>query len=170
MRNFLFGLIFSYAFLSQSVSAVETCSRIAVINYQEVLVDSNASEKGEGLRYHLEKDPVAKSYLDSYQKNSAIRWPNALLGTAGTGLLLFGFFTSDSQDRQVYLISGGATILVNFLIARTLEVTNEANLNRAVEEYNKRNLPKIYFNPDSNLQGSASFPGFKIGLAKDWSF
>ncbi len=150
--------------------AVETCSRIAIINYQEVLVDSNASEKGEGLRYHLEKDPIAKQYLDSYQKNSAIHWPNAVLGTAGTSLLLFGFFTSDSQDRQVYLISGGATILVNFLIARTLEVTNEENLNRAVEEYNKRNLPKIYFNQDSNPQGSASFPGFKVGLIKDWNF
>lgn len=170
MRYFL--LLFSIFIISCSdkVSAVETCSRIAIINYQEVLVDSNASEKGEGLRYHLEKDPVAKQYLDSYQNNSAIRWPNALLGTAGTGLLLFGFFTSNSEDRQLYLISGGATILVNFLVARTLEVTNEANLNRAIEEYNKRNLPKIYFNPDSNLQGSTGFPGFKIGLAQDWSF
>lgn len=150
--------------------AVETCSRIAVINYQEVLVDANASEKGEGLRYHLEKDPVAKQYLDTYQKNSAIRWPNALLGTAGTGLLLFGFFTANPQDRQVYLISGGATILVNFLIARTLEVTNEANLNRAIQEYNKRNLPKIFFNPDDNRESNAGFEGFKIGLNKDWSF
>lgn len=170
MRYFLFGLSIFCVFMSQAAKAVETCSRIAIINYQEVLVDSNASEKGEGLRYHLEKDPVAKQYLDSYQKNSAIRWPNAVLGTAGTGLLLVGFFTSDSQDRQVYLISGGATILVNFLIARTLEVTNEENLNRAIEEYNKRNLPKIYFNQDSNLQGNTNFPGFKIGLAKDWSF
>lgn len=170
MRYFLLVFLISNIFLSFPSGAVETCSRIAIINYQEVLVDSNASEKGEGLRYHIEKDPVAKEYLDNYQNNSAIRWPNALLGTAGTGLLLFGFFTSDSQDRQVYLISGGAAILVNFLIARTLEVANEANLNRAIEEYNKRNLPKIYFNPDSSLQGDAGFTGIKIGLAKDWSF
>lgn len=171
MRNFLFGFLFLALLVAPLTSnAVETCSRIAIINYQEVLVDSNASEKGEGLRYHLEKDPVAKEYLDTYQKNSAIRWPNALLGTAGTGLLLFGFFSSNSGDRQIYLISGAATILVNFLIARTLEVTNEANLNRAVEEYNKRNLPKIYFNPEGNRETSAGFPGFKIGLAKDWSF
>ncbi|MDD4973035.1 MAG: hypothetical protein PHY93_01725 [Bacteriovorax sp.] len=173
MRNFLFGLVLIFALSLQNVSAVETCSRIAIINYQEILVDSNASEKGEGLRYHLEKDPKALQYLNNYQENSAIRWPNALLGTAGTGLLLFGFFTSDSQDRQLYLISGAATILVNFLVARTLEVTNEANLNKAVEEYNKRNLPKIYFNPENNPQGpqgNMSFPGFKIGLAKNWSF
>lgn len=170
MRYFLFGLIFSYALWGQQANAVETCSRIAIINFQEILVDSNASEKGEGLRYHLEKDPVAKDYLDNYQNNSAIRWPNALLGTAGSGLLLFGFFTSNSEDRQTYLISGAATILVNFLVARTLEVANEVNLNRAVEEYNKRNLPKIYFNPDSNLQGNVAFPGFKVGMAMDWSF
>ena len=135
-----------------------------------MLVDSNASDKGEGLRYHLEKDPVAKEYLETYQKNSTIRWPNAILGTAGTGLLLFGFFTSNSQDRQIYLISGGATVLVNFLMAKTLEMTNENNLNRAVEEYNKRNLPKIYFNPDGNHQGNSNFPDIKFGLAKDWSF
>lgn len=170
MRYFLFGLIFSFALSSIQVSAVETCSRIAIINYQEILVDSNASEKGEGLRYHLEKDPVAKEYLDIYQKNSAIRWPNALLGTAGTGLLIFGFFTKDTQNRQIYLVSGAATILVNFLVAKTLEVANEVNLNRAVEEYNKRNLPKIYFNPENNNQGSTNFPGIKIGLAQAWSF
>lgn len=171
MRYFFLELIFLLFFLgTQVVGAVETCSRIAIINFQEVLVDANASEKGEGLRYHLEKDPVAREYLELYQRNSAIHWPAALLGTAGSGLLLYGFFSGNSEDRQVYLISGGATILVNFLIARTLEVTNEANLNRAVEEYNKRNLPKIFFNPQSNLQGSLSFPGFKIGLTKDWSF
>lgn len=170
MRYFLFGLIFGIILGPQKVLAVETCSRIALINYQEVLVDSNASEKGEGLRYHLEKDPIAKSFLDSYQANSASRWPNAVIGTAGTGLLLFGFFTANSQDRQIYLISGGAAILVNFLIARTLEVANEVNLTRAVDEYNKRNLPKIFFTPENNHQGSIDFPGLKMGLAKDWSF
>jgi hypothetical protein len=70
----------------------------------------------------------------------------------------------------VYLITGGTAILVNFLVARTLEMANEANLVRAIEEYNKRNLPKIYFTPESNLQGNMNFPGIKIGLSKDWSF
>ncbi|MDO9183265.1 MAG: hypothetical protein Q7U04_12705 [Bacteriovorax sp.] len=170
LRYFLFVFLLFEFLGPKSLNAVETCSRTAIINYQEVLVDSNTSEKGEGLRYHLEKDPVAKTYLDTYQKQSVIGWPNALIGTAGTGLLLFGFFTSNSQDRQIYVIAGSATILVNFLIARTLEVANEVNLNRAIEEYNKRNLPKIYFNPENNLQGNSSFPGLKIGLAKDWSF
>lgn len=169
LRYFLLVFLFIFALSSKPAFSVETCSRVAIINYQEVLVDSNASDKGEGLRYHLEKDPIAKSYLDTYQKHSAIRWPNAIIGTAGTGLLLFGFFTANSQDRQVYLISGSAAILVNFLIAKTLEVANEANLNRAIEEYNKRNLPKIYFNPE-NIQGNMNYPGIKIGLIQDWSF
>ena len=170
MRYFIFVLLFSWILSSEVLHAAETCSRIAFINFQEVLVDANASEKGEGLRYHLEKDPVSKAYLDTYQKNSAIHWPGAVLGTAGTGLVLVGFFTSNSQDRQVYLISGVAAIFVNFLISRTLEVSNETNLNRAIEEYNKRNLPKIYFTPDNVPQANLSFPGFKIGLAQDWSF
>jgi hypothetical protein len=170
LRYFFLGFLLLLSLPSQNVIAVETCSRVAVINYQEILVDSNASEKGEGLRYHLEKDAVAKEYLNTYQKNSTIRWPNALLGTAGTGLVLFGFFSSNAQDRQILLVSGAATILVNFLIARTLEVANEVNLNKAIEEYNKRNLPKIYFNTDNPQAGNDGFPGFKVGLAKDWSF
>ncbi len=162
-------LVFALIFCSFKVSAVETCSRIAIINYQEVLVDANTSEKGEGLRYHLEKDPIALEYLNTYQKNSTIKWPSAVLGTAGTGLLLYGFFNSDSEDRRLYIISGTATILVNFLIARTLEVTNESNLNRAIEEYNKRNLPKIFFNPEGT-QSQINFSNIKLGLVQQWTF
>ncbi len=170
MRNFLLLFILFGIICNQTANAVQTCSRVAVINFQEVLVDSNASEKGEGLRYHLEKDPIALEYLNTYQKNSAIHWPNAIIGSAGTGLLLLGFFSSNSQDRQIYIISGSATILVNFLIARTLEVGNEVNLNRSIEEYNKRNLPKIYFNPGDDRESRLDFSGLKIGLAKEWSF
>lgn len=166
MRLFL---VFILIFTSASAFAVETCSRIAIINYQEVLVDSNTSQRGEGLRYHLEKDPIAKQYLDTYQKNSGIRWPSAVLGTAGTGLLLYGFFNSDSENRRLYIISGTATILVNFLVARTLEVANEANLNKAIEEYNKRNLPKIFFNPEATTS-QFDFSNVKIGLAQQWTF
>lgn len=156
-------------FSSIGAQAVETCSRIAIINYQEVLVDSNTSQRGEGLRYHLEKDPIAKQYLDAYQENSGIRWPSAVLGTAGTGLLLMGFFNSDSENRRLFIISGTATILVNFLVARTLEMANETNLNKAIEEYNKRNLPKIFFNPEGT-QSQMDFSQFKIGLAQQWTF
>lgn len=166
MRIFL---IFLLIFSSISAHAVETCSRVAIINYQEVLIDSNTSEKGEGLRYHLEKDPIALQYLNTYQKNSGIRWPSAVLGTAGTGLLLYGFFNSNSEDRRLFIIAGTTTILVNFLVARTLEVSNEANLNKAIEEYNKRNLPKIYFSPEAS-QSQINFSNIKLGLVQQWTF
>ncbi|MBC7712837.1 MAG: hypothetical protein H7177_05835 [Rhizobacter sp.] len=169
MRNFLVILLI---FVSLPVFAVETCSRIAIINYQEVLVDSNTSEKGEGLRYHLEKDPVALQYLNTYQKNNSVKWPSAVIGTAGTGLLLMGAFSSNPEDRRTFLITGVATIAVNFLVARTLEITNEANLKKAVEEYNKRNLPKIFFNPDNpeGTQGQIDFSKIKVGLVQQWTF
>ena len=167
-----FFLAFLLIFVSLPLYAIETCSRIAIINYQEVLVDANTSEKGEGLRYHLEKDPVALEYLNTYQKNSGIRWPSAVLGTAGTGLLLYGFFNSDPEDRRVFILAGTTTILVNFLVARTLELTNEANLNKAIEEYNKRNLPKIFFNPENpeGTQSQIDFSKMRIGLMQQWTF
>jgi hypothetical protein len=163
-------LFFALFFLQPNLlRATETCSRIAVINFQEVLVDTNSTDKGEGLRFHLEKDPVAKEYLNLYQKNSAVTWPSAVIGTTGTGILLYGFFNRDSVDRPIFLISGAAVILVNFLIARTVEFTNEKNLTRSIEEYNKRNLPKIYFNPE-NPQGNFDLKQVKISLNKEWSF
>jgi hypothetical protein len=158
--------------VSLPVSALETCSRVAIVNYQEVLIDANSAEKGEGLRYRLEKDPVALEYLNTYQKNSRIKWPSALLGTAGTGLLLLGVFSSNPDDRRAYVITGLATIAVNFLVTRTLEITNEVNLNKAIDEYNKRNLPKIFFNPDNleGTQGQINFSKIKIGLVQQWTF
>ncbi len=167
-----FFLVFLLIFVTLPVSAVETCSRIAIINYQEVLVDANTSEKGEGLRYHIEKDPVALGYLNTYQKNSSRKWPSAVLGTAGTGLLLAGFFNSDSEDRRTFILAGATTFIVNFLVARTLEITNEENLNKAVEEYNKRNLPKIFFNPETpeGTQSQIDFSKMKLGLMQQWTF
>ena len=167
-----FFLAFLLIFVTLPAFAIETCSRIAIINYQEVLVDANTSEKGEGLRYHLEKDPVALQYLNTYQKNSGIKWPSAVLGTAGTGLLLYGFFNSDTEDRRIYVMAGTATILVNFLVARTLELSNEVNLNKAVEEYNKRNLPKIFFNPENpeGTQSQIDFTKIRVGLMQQWTF
>lgn len=162
-------LVLSLLFLTINAHAAQTCSRIAVINYQEVLVDSNSSEKGEGLRFHLEKDPVAKEYLDKYQKGTRSRWHNAVLGTAGTGLLLAGVFNSDSDSRKILLISGASTLLVNFLLSRTIEMNNESNLNHAIEEYNKRNLPKIYFNPEET-RSQLDLTNYRVGIMKQWTF
>lgn len=168
IRTFI--LIFT-VFLSNYSMAVETCSRIAIINYQEVLVDTNSTEKGEGLRFHLEKDKTAKTYLDAYQDGTKIQPINAVMGTLGTSMLLGGILTnSDGNNRKQILLVGGATLMIiNFLVAKTMETSNEENLKKAIEEYNKRNLPKIYFNP--NQTGDRDIgPGVSFMLEKSWSF
>jgi len=164
------SLIFLFfALIHSSTHAVDTCSRIAIINYQEVLVATNSTEKGEGLRYHLEKDPVAKNYLDKYQQGTQIRWENAVLGTVGTGLLIGGALVQSGGSKSPMIIGGITTMIVNFLLAKTFENSNEENLNKAIEEYNKRNLPKIYFNPG---QSSSKDGDNKVSflLNKSWTF
>lgn len=159
---------------SQSHST-DACSRTAIIGHQEILVDTSSSQKGEGLRFFLEQDPAAKSYLDEYQDNSHIRWQNAALGTAGTGLIIAGILSNvSSETRQNLYVSGVSLILVNFLVARTLEMTNERNLVRAIDEYNKRNLPRIHFSPEGPTSPSTFYQkeqeGPAITLSKSWSF
>jgi hypothetical protein len=148
----------------------ETCSRVAIINFQEILVDTNSSQKGEGLRFYLEKDKIAESYLDLYQENSKIKWHNAALGSAGTGLILAGLFTSsDRNARQTLLVGGATMILINFFVSKTQENANEANLRRAVDEYNQRNLPRIFFESESSSYHNNSQP-LGIALSKSWDF
>ena len=117
-------------FLLRTTWAKETCSRVALINFQEILVDTSANEKGEGLRFYLEKDPIAKSYLDRYQSGTGIKWQNAVLGTLGSLLILGGFLTSDKKREQTFLVSGATIIGVNFLVAKTLDHVNEENLEK----------------------------------------
>ena len=168
--KFVVIIIVSFSVIFTTFAA-ETCSRVATVNYQEILVDPNTSQKGEGLRYYIEKDQIAKEFLDEYQKNTQITWKNALLGSLGSGLMISSLFIKDEQDKRIYLVSGATMVLLNFLVARTLEITNEQNLNKAVEEYNKRNLPKIFMNPQSstNKDDSNTF-NLAFGLSKSWSF
>tara|TARA_R100000656_G_scaffold32822_1_gene28320 strand:+ start:1644 stop:2120 length:477 start_codon:yes stop_codon:yes gene_type:complete len=157
--------------LSTLSHASQVCSRVALVNYQEILVDTSSTQKGEGLRFYLEKDNVAKSYLDDYQEGTKIKWQNAAIGTVGTGMIIGGLFASDGSDaKKSLLIGGAAMILVNFFVARTLEYNNEQNLSRAIEEYNKRNLPKILFYPDGLPAETGTSPGLGMAIFKDWSF
>ena len=83
-------LSIALALFSVVTFAANTCSRTATINGQEFLVDTNYSERGEGLRFYLEKDPEAKLFLDKYQKGTKMKWQNAALGTLGTILIIAG--------------------------------------------------------------------------------
>lgn len=149
----------------------ETCSRIAIVNYQEVLVDANSSQKGEGLRFYLEKDKTAESYLNAYQDGAKVKWHNAVMGTAGTGMIIAGLFTnSTSNNKESLLIGGAAMILVNFLISKTQETANEQNLRRAVDEYNQRNLPRINFGEESSFYDDRPPSATGVALSKTWDF
>ncbi len=152
-----------------ATNAEETCSRLATINYQDVLIDPNTSQKGEGLRYFLEKDAVAKNYLDEYQRGTQISWKNALLGSAGSAFMITSLFVDDSQDKKIYLFTGATMVLLNFLVSRTLEVDNEQNLIKAIDEYNQRNLPKIYFNPQASHDKKSNLH-LAFGVLKNWTF
>ncbi len=144
------------------VESTETCSRVAIINHQEILTDTNTGNKGEGLRYYLERDEIAKKYLNIYQDGTQIKTINTVLGSIGTIFLLSGIISSNSSGlRDNFLIGGATTISLNFLITKTLNIANESNLENAINEYNKRHLPRIYFNPnilnDKTTTGERNF-------------
>jgi hypothetical protein len=168
MTNLVFIILF---LLPLRLSANESCSRVAVINYQEVLVDAGTSNRGEGLRYYLQRDPVAKKLLEEYQENNRPRWQSAALSTVGTAVTLAGIMRSnegrnDSLTGKNTLIFGGLTMIaVSYLISRTNQYSNEWILQRAIEEHNKRNTPRIFFSPEpSQNRGS----GFGLGIQKDY--
>ncbi len=170
MRFFLFIGHLAWILFFYPLFAAEVCSRMATINFQRVLVDVGSTQKGEGLRYHLEKDPKAKAYLEAYQEGAQIKWHSAALGLLGTGLLLGGAMAHDDESQKTLLISGATVTVANFLIAKTLANANESNLLRAVEEYNKRNLPKIYLNSATKGSTSNFFAHIGFGFNKSWSF
>ena len=49
MKILLTGILL---ILSYSAHSTDTCSRIATINYQDILIDTSSTKKGEGLRYY----------------------------------------------------------------------------------------------------------------------
>ena len=147
---------------------VETCSRIAVINYQEVLVDAGSNKKGEGLRFYLEKDPIAKELLDEYQeKNRPSVW-SAGTSTLGSLMVLGGLMqtnkASSGPSRNNLLYGGGLLIAISYLTSKTLQYNNETILKQAVDQYNKRNIPKIFFSPYATNDSS----GFGVGISQEF--
>ena len=164
-------------FIVSPVSGLQMCSRVALIKYQEILVDTNSSQKGEGLRYYLEKSPKAKYYLDTYQSQGQTKWQSAALGTVGTGLLLAGVFKpgdesyASKKEKRGLVMAGAFIIAMNFFVVSMLSEHNEKNLQKAIEEYNKNNLPRIDFDPLSmHHKGSSpsSFP--MVYVKKTWWF
>lgn len=163
-------LIFSI-FTLQSVSANEICGRLCQVNDQEILIDVNSNQKGEGLRNYLEKDPEALIYLEKYQKKNEFHWTDAALGTAGTVMVAAGLLINlDTKQKTAVIATGAALIVANFVLGYSLKNANEKNLERAIEEYNKRNEPQIIIGPLSYKNTQNIVDDKKIVLAKTWSF
>lgn len=158
-----FMLIFS---VSVNAYGKETCSRVAEINYQKVLVDSGPNQKGEGLRFYLEKDPIATELLDEYQKKNKPSRLSLASSTVGSFLLLSGLLQTNTNagvgNRNALIYSGISLIAITYLANRTIQFNNEKVLERAVEEYNKRNRPQILFSPYVDGQGA----GVGVGLSQ----
>ena len=149
--------------------AAETCSRIAQINYQEILIDTNSTQKGEGLRYYLEKDPKANNYLDLYQDGTRISLVNTVIGTVASSLIIGGvLYNRSNASRKALLIGGSSIMVLNFLVAKTLEHRNEVNLERAIDEYNKRNLPQIKYFQGGQPRNENRNTGISVNLIKDF--
>lgn len=148
----------------------ETCSRVATINYQEVLVDVSSNNRGEGLRYYLEKDPISKELLDEYQDNNRPTWKSAALSTVGTAMILGGLLRSnegenESLTNRSFLLFGGVTLItISYLVSKTNQYNNEYLLQKSVEEYNKRNTPRIFFSPTDPKNGL----GLGVGLGQEF--
>lgn len=147
-----------------------TCSRVATINYQEILVDLSNKNRGEGLRYYLQKDDVAVGLLNEYQENNRPTWRSAALSTVGTAMILGGLMrTSGGKGENItnrnFLLFGGATMIaVSYLISKTNQYNNEYLLLKSVEEYNKRNTPKIFFAPSDPQNGL----GLGVGVGQEF--
>ena len=149
--------------------ADETCSRTATINYQKILVDAGSNNKGEGLRFYLEKDPVSKSLLNKYQKKNKPSLFTAASSTIGSLLILNGLIQSNStnqkQNSESLLYSGSLLVALSYLTSKTFQYTNESILKEAVDQYNKRNSPKIYFSPFGDNEGNS---GARFGLQQEF--
>lgn len=150
-------------------SAADLCSRVALIDFQEVLVDTDNNQRGEGLRRFLERDPTALAHLERYQEGARLTWRDTVAGSVGTGLILGGLLAEDGDRRRGLLAGGGVFMLVNFLVARTVEHANEGNLERAIEEYNKRNAPAIRLRRDGTGSPSLANP-VSFAVKRTWSF
>lgn len=161
-------LIVSLLWLESALSA-ETCSRVATINYQEVLVDASSSNKGEGLRYYLEKDQTAKDLLNEYQDNNKPSIRSAAMSTLGGVMMVGSFFNTGNTGSGItnrdFLLFGGITLIgLNYLISKTNQYHNEYLLSKSVEEYNKRNTPRIFFSPTDPKAGM----GLGLGVGQEF--
>jgi hypothetical protein len=157
MKALIIFLLFTNSII---VHANQTCSRVATINYQNVLVDAGSNKRGEGLRFYLEKDPASKTLLNEYQEKDKPTIFSASASTAGSILILSGLLqtnqSSGIQNSNTLIYGGALLVALSYLTSKTLQFSNEKILKEAVDQYNKRNTPRIYFSPYKDNNGNSS--------------
>lgn len=166
MKLLLISFLIFY--LSNSM-ANETCSRVATINYQKVLVDAGSNKQGEGLRFYLEKDPISTKLLNNYQKENKPTIFAASASTAGSLMILAGLLQTNNvpgiQNSNTLIYGGGVLVALSYLTSKTIQYSNEKILKEAVDQYNKRNTPRIYFSPYRDNNGSS---GVGFGIQREF--
>lgn len=126
--------------------------RTVQINGESIAIDASTTQKGEGIRYYLEKDPIALEYLNQYAQTNKPNWKRIAVSTFGVGLILGSIIASNETDniflkRDTLLYSGLGIVALSFIFAKTKQGEQEIYLNQAIQEYNKRNKPEIIWSP-----------------------
>ena len=125
-------------------SGTPTCSRKAIHDNREILIDGYTGIKGSGLNDLMKNHQKAMQHLQRYQNSGEIRTFNLLSGTISTASILTGLlYTGDKTNKSNFLFFGGIVALVNFLTTKTVEFYNERELALAIDEYNKTSEAKI---------------------------
>lgn len=149
--------------------AKATCSRTAIINYQEILVDAGSDKKGEGLRFYLDKDPLSKKLLNKYQDENKPTFLRASTSTIGSILLFAGILQPNEstgiQNKNTLIYGGSLLIALSYLTSKTMAYSNEKILEEAVDQYNKRNSPRIFFSP---FKGNDNDNGLGFGFTQEF--
>ena len=156
---------------THAVEITKDCSRIASIGGKKVYIDSSSGIKGEGLKSYLSNDKIAMKYLRVYQENNQVKFRNIAIGTSGTALLLSGvMFAKNKNTKETLTLGGAALVLANILINTTFRFYNEANLEKAISTYNKKNNPKIVLEFEKHKEDKRSTDSKKVYFGGSWSF
>lgn len=147
--------------------STQTCSRKAIYQNKEILIDGHTGAKGSGLVKILEKNPKALSHLNSYQNANDVQTFNLISGSVSTLSLLTGLlYTGDKNNKSNFLVFGGVVALINFLTTKTIHFYNERELTLAIEEFNKSSEHQIRsLDVPAQKQTKPS-----LFINKNWSF
>jgi hypothetical protein len=162
MKNFFILLTIIVCFCTDSLLARDMCSRIAIINHQEVIIDTGPRFKGEGLRYYLSKDEQSLELLNKYQENQRPSSSLSFLSTTGSIFIIGGLAQTDNNNSSTLITTGLFLSIVSILFTKTMLYDNEKLLKKSVDQYNRSNYPKIYFAPALDNYNQPSSIGLQM--------